>query len=48
MFTSGHAQKYASRAMCLAYSSVSLTRVSGPGGKASAHSGDGGKGCGFN
>ena len=32
MFTIGHAQKYASRPTCLAYSSVILTRVSGPGG----------------
>src|SRR5262245_52374781 len=47
MFTNGQAQKYASRAMCFAYSSVILTRVSGPGGRARAHSGDGGKGWGF-
>src|SRR5215813_9435765 len=31
MFTSGHDQKYASRATSFAYSSVILTRVSGPG-----------------
>src|SRR5262245_50579722 len=31
MFTSGHAQKYASCATSLTYSSVIFTRVSGPG-----------------
>src|SRR6185437_1675309 len=47
LFTIGHAQKYASRPTCLAYSSVILTRVSGPGGMARSHPGDGGKGCGL-
>ena len=40
MFTIGHAQKYASRPTCLAYSSVILTRVSGPGGIARLQFGD--------
>src|SRR4051812_34456326 len=40
MFTIGHAQKYASRPTCLAYSSVILTRVSGPDGIARLQLGD--------
>src|SRR5499426_3490447 len=47
MLTSGHAQKKASRATCLAYSSVIFTRASGPGGRARAQFGDGGRGCGL-
>src|ERR1700722_950 len=47
MFTIGHAQKWASRPTCLAYSSVILTRASGAAGMARAQSGDGGNGCGL-
>src|SRR5499426_790933 len=45
MFTNGHAQKYASRATSLAYSSVIFTRTSGPGGSARAQVGEAGIGC---
>src|SRR5215469_14821243 len=45
MLTIGHAQKYASRATSLAYSSVILTPLSGPDGIARAQSGDGDNDC---
>ncbi len=45
MFTIGQAQKVTSRATSLAYSSVIFTRVSGPGGSARSHPGDGDNRC---
>src|SRR5262245_51363983 len=44
MLTIGHAQKYVSRAIILAYASVILTRASGPGGMARSQAGDGRRG----
>ena len=41
MLIRGHAQKKASRATCLAYAFVILTRLSGPGGIACDQIGDG-------
>jgi hypothetical protein len=45
MFTSGQAQKYASFPTSLAYSSVILTRASGPAGIARIQPGEAGIGC---